>query len=149
MKKFTSLLIGVSLALAGAAFAQQPEESPAKGKKQGTEKTEQAEPKAAKTRGEHAAKPEATAKQTGAMKEQGATGAEQGTGKGHKGKAANAAETGVSGQTGGTTPTEQGAGKGRKAGGKSETATGTETNVRSEEHTSELQSHSDLVCRLL
>jgi hypothetical protein len=132
MKKFTSLLIGVSLALAGAAFAQQPEESPAKGKNQGAEKTtQQAEPKTPKTRGGNTANPEATAK-TGAMKERGATGAEQGTGKGHKGKAANAAETGVSGQTGGTTPTEQGAGKGRKAGAKSETATGTETNVSGE-----------------
>src|SRR2546423_197984 len=110
MKKFTSLLIGVSLALAGAAFAQQPEESPAKGKKQGTETTtQQAEPKTPKTRGGNTANPEATAK-TGAMKEQGATGAEQGTGKGHKGKAANAAETGVSGQTGATTTAETGAG---------------------------------------
>src|SRR5438034_6480597 len=29
------------------------------------------------------------------------------------------------------------------------TASGLDTNLRSEEHTSELQSHSDLVCRLL
>src|SRR5438105_1542015 len=45
MKKFTSLLIGVSLALAGAAFAQQPEEqsTPGPGKKQGTEKTQHGE----------------------------------------------------------------------------------------------------------
>src|SRR5437773_12468484 len=114
MKKFTSLLIGVSLALAGAAFAQAPEESPAKGKKQGTETTtQQAEPKTPKTRGGNTANPEATAKQTGAMKEQGATGAEQGTGKGHKGKGANAAETGVSGQTTGGVTTETGAGKGK------------------------------------
>src|SRR5438045_236419 len=56
MKKFTSLLIGVSLALAGAAFAQQPEEqsTPGPGKKQGTEKTQQAEPKALKGTGVHA-----------------------------------------------------------------------------------------------
>ncbi len=46
MKKFTSLLIGCSLALAGAAFAQQPEEqaSPKK-EKPATEKTEKAEAK--------------------------------------------------------------------------------------------------------
>jgi len=101
MKKFTSLLIGVSLALAGAAFAQQPEEqsTPGPGKKQGTEKTQPAEPKTPKTRGANLATPEATAsKQTGAMKETGAT-------------------------------NEPGAGKGRKARTKSETATGTETNV--------------------
>src|SRR5207253_4586996 len=108
MKKFTSLLIGVSLALAGAAFAQQTEESPAAGGKKGKEKTtEQTETKAPKTRGEKPAKPEATAKQTGAMKETGATN-EPGAGKGRKAKAteksttATGTETGVSGQTGAT-----------------------------------------------
>ena len=50
MKKFTSLLIGLSLALAGAAFAQQPEEQTTpKNKKEGPAKTEQAEPKTPKT----------------------------------------------------------------------------------------------------
>ena len=125
MKRFTSLLIGLSLALAGAALAQQTEESPAAGKKQGKEKTtQQAEPKAPKTTrgaGANTANPEATAK-TGAMKEQGATGTEQGAGKGHKGheKSATGAatETGVSGQTGAAT-TETGA-KGRKGGAKAE-----------------------------
>src|SRR5438067_11849631 len=80
MKKFTSLLIGLSLALAGAAFAQTTEETPGPGKTQGT--TE----KAGKTRVEKTAKPEATAKTTGAATETGVTGAEQGTGKG-KGRA--------------------------------------------------------------
>ena len=56
MKKFTSLLIGCSLALAGAAMAQQPTPTP-KEKKQGPEKTHAAEPKP----GANAAKPEATA----------------------------------------------------------------------------------------
>ena len=56
MKKFTSLLIGCSLALAGAAMAQQPSQTP-KEKKQGPEKTHAAEPKP----GANAAKPEATA----------------------------------------------------------------------------------------
>jgi hypothetical protein len=70
MKKFTSLLIGCSLALAGVAMAQQPQEqeSPAK-KKQGQEKTHAAEAKPGAT----AAKPEATAaKQRGARGERGA-----------------------------------------------------------------------------
>src|SRR5205823_5138729 len=100
MKKFTSLLIGVSLALAGAAFAQQPEEqsTPGPGKKQGTEKTQQAEPKAPKTRGANLASPEATvSKQTGATNEPGA-------GKGRKAKATEKSatspgtETNVTGQ---------------------------------------------------
>ncbi|MDQ2867983.1 MAG: peptidoglycan-binding protein [Verrucomicrobiota bacterium] len=38
MKKFTSLLIGCSLILAGAAIAQQPEEQPTPAEKQGVEK---------------------------------------------------------------------------------------------------------------
>jgi len=58
MKKFTSLLIGCSLALAGAAMAQQPDQQQTpKEKKQGPEKTHAAEPKP----GANAAKPEATA----------------------------------------------------------------------------------------
>src|SRR5207253_715145 len=91
MKKFTSLLIGVSLALAGAAFAQQPEEqaSPKK-EKPAAEKTQPAEPKTPKTRGANLASPEATAsKQTGAMKEAGVTN-EPG---GRKGRRAKATET--------------------------------------------------------
>jgi Putative peptidoglycan binding domain len=74
MKKLTSLLIGCSLALAGAALAQQPveEQSPAKGKR-APEKAHpaQAQPKP------NAAKPQAPAatqhEQHGAMKQQGAT----------------------------------------------------------------------------
>src|SRR6266705_1842991 len=100
MKKFTSLLIGCSLALAGVAFAQQAEEqaSPKK-EKPAAEKTPAAEAKP----GGKAAKPEVTAKQTGAMKETGVT-TEPSPGKGRKGKAteksatATGAETGVSGQ---------------------------------------------------
>ncbi len=111
MKKFTSLLIGVSLALAGVAFAQQTEESPAAGGKKGKEKTtEQAEPKTPKTQG-------AT------------TGAEQGTGTGHKGKAkaessvsATGAGTGTGAQTGAGATTETGA-KGKHGRAKAETST--------------------------
>jgi hypothetical protein len=109
MKKFTSLLIGLSLALAGAAYAQQTEESPA-GKKQGKEKTEQAETKAPKTHAEKTAKPEATAKQTGAMREHGAT-TEPGGGKVHK---AEKSATPAGAETGANATTETGAGKGRK-----------------------------------
>jgi hypothetical protein len=120
MKKFTSLLIGVSLAMAGAAFAQQTEESPTTGKKQGKEKTtQQAEPKTPKTRGAgaNAANPESTAKQTGAMKEQGATGAEQGAGKGHKGRA-KAETSAATGATGTNASAEAGASASVAPGGK-------------------------------
>jgi Putative peptidoglycan binding domain len=138
MKKLTSLLIGCSLALAGGAMAQQPDQqsSPTK-KKQGPEKTHaaQAQP------GANAAKPqERPAKQTGAMKEHGAmnqTGAanEPGAGKGRKARAsqesatAPGTETGVSGQPTGTATNEPGAPRGRKGRAKSETATQTGTDV--------------------
>lgn len=113
MKKFTSLLIGCSLALAGAAMAQQPDQQQTPKKRQAAEKTHaaQAQP------GANAAKPqERPAKQTGAVKEHGATnqpGAtnEPGAGKGRKARAnqesatAPGTEAGVSGQpTGGATP---------------------------------------------
>jgi Putative peptidoglycan binding domain len=66
MKKVTSLLIGCSLALAGAALAQQPDEQQTPKMKQGAEKTHAAEAKP----GAHATKPEATApKQRGARNE--------------------------------------------------------------------------------
>jgi len=97
MKKFTSLLIGCSLALAGAALAQQPEEQPTP-KTKGAEKTHPAEVKP----GANVAKPQETvAKPTGAMKERGATN-EPGAGKGRKvqatEKSATAPGTNVSGQ---------------------------------------------------
>jgi len=81
MKKLTSLLIGCSLALAGAALGQQPveQQSPSKNKR-APEKTHatEAQPRP------NAAKPEApAAKQHGAMKERGATN-EPGAGKGRK-----------------------------------------------------------------
>src|SRR5438105_3108679 len=100
MKKFTSLLIGCSLALAGVAMAQQPNEesSPAKKKKQGAEQTQAAEAKP----GANAAKPhETVVKEHGAVKERGAVN-EPGAGKGRKGgaKSETTAGTGanVSGQ---------------------------------------------------
>jgi hypothetical protein len=130
MKKFTSLLIGCSLALAGATMAQPPEQqsTPTK-KKQPAEKTHAAEAQP----GAKAAKPqERPAKQTGAMKERGPTsepGAtkEPGAGKGRKTRAsqepATAPETDVSSQPTGGATTEPGAGKGRKARAKQEAAT--------------------------
>src|ERR1700736_154410 len=70
MKKFTSLLTSCCLALAGAAFAQQPEEQQTPKGKQGAEKTHGAEAKP----GANAAKPEATAaKQRGARNQRGAS----------------------------------------------------------------------------
>src|SRR5437870_6470682 len=122
MKKFTSLLIGCSLVLAGAALAQPPEEQPTPKTKQGAEKTHAAEAKP----GANAAKPQETvAKPTGAMKERGATN-EPGAAKGRKvqatEKSATAPGTNVSGQPAASATAEPGAGKGRKARAKSETA---------------------------
>jgi hypothetical protein len=138
MKKFTSLLIGCSLALAGATMAQPPEQqsTPPK-KKQPAEKTHAAEAQP----GAKAAKPqERPAKQTGAMKEHGATnqpGAanEPGAGKGRKARtnqeSATGAQTGtdVSGQATGGATTEPGTAKGRKGRAKSETKAQTGTDV--------------------
>jgi hypothetical protein len=112
MKKFTSLLIGCSLALAGAAFAQQPEEqaSPKK-EKPAAEKTQAAEAKP----GAKAGTPAATPKTHAAEVKSGAN-------------AANPEATAT--KQGGAT-NEPGAGKGRKARATEKTATspGTETNV--------------------
>jgi hypothetical protein len=145
MKKFTSLLIGVSLALAGAAFAQQTEEQPTpKNKKEAPAQTQPAEPKTPKTGGQNLAKPEAppkmhgaetksganvanpeatAAKQTGAMKERGAAKAQK-TDATLKSEKSAGTETGVSAQTGAGATTEPGAGKaGRKAKASEKTAT--------------------------
>src|SRR5437899_8113655 len=103
MKKRTSLLIGCSLALAGAALAQQPveQESPSKGKRapEKARTTEVQQPKG------KPAKPETpAAKQPGAMKERGAM-----------------TERGAT--------TEPGAGRGRKTPGSQESATAPGANV--------------------
>ena len=129
MKKFTSLLIGCSLALAGVALAQQPDEQPSpKGKKGAAEKTTRG---AQATPGAKGAKPEATVgKQTGAMKERGAP-TEPGAGKGRKTPAgqesATAPGTNVFGQPTGSPTPERGAGKGRKGKASQESATGAQT----------------------
>ncbi|MBA3762333.1 MAG: peptidoglycan-binding protein [Chthoniobacterales bacterium] len=88
MKKFISLLIGCSLALAGAAMAQQPDEksSPAKKKRQNAEQTKGAEAKpdakASKSQ-ERPARQNAEAKEGGEATERGATN-ERDPGKGGK-----------------------------------------------------------------
>jgi Putative peptidoglycan binding domain len=117
MKKLTSLLIGCSLALAGAALAQQPveQQSPSKNKR-APEKTHatEAQPRA------NAAKPETPApKQHGAMKEHGAT---------HEPAAIN--EHGATNEHG--AKNESGAGKGRKAPTHQESANAPGSNVSGE-----------------
>jgi hypothetical protein len=111
MKRLTSLLIGCSLALAGAALAQQPveEQSPSKGKR-APEKAHapQAQPRP------NAAKPEApAAKQHGAMKEHGATN-----------------QPGAMKERGATN--EPGAGKGRKTPANQESSNAPKTDVSSQ-----------------
>jgi hypothetical protein len=92
MKRFTSLLIGCSLALAGVAMAQQPNEeaSPGKKKKEGAEHTQAAQPKP----NANAARPHETA-----VREHGAAN-EPVTGKGRKAhqESATAQESNLSGQ---------------------------------------------------
>src|SRR5436853_7605090 len=83
MKRFTSLLIGCSLALAGVALAQQPEESPGKKKKQGAEQTQPAQAKPGAT----AAKPHATAVREHGARNEPRTMNEPAATKGRKGRA--------------------------------------------------------------
>jgi hypothetical protein len=133
MKKLSSLLIACSLALAGAALAQQPveQQSPSKGKRV-PEKAHATQTKP----GANAAKPqEKPSKQTGATKERGATnerkatnqpGEEKGQ-KTHAGhESANPADTNAATKSTGETANEPGAGKGRKNRPHQESATGTD-----------------------
>jgi Putative peptidoglycan binding domain len=138
MKKLSSLLIGCSLALAGAAFAQQPveQQSPSKGKRV-PEKAHATQEQP----GANAAKPqERPARQTGAMKERrttnehGATnepGAEKRkTHAGHE--PANATESNVPGKSTDERTNEPGAEKANRAHDESGNApaTGTDTSDR-------------------
>jgi Putative peptidoglycan binding domain len=148
MKKLTSLLIGCSLALAGAALAQQPveQQSPTTSKR-APEKAHatQAQP------GANAAKPqEKPAKPTGAMKERGAInergatnepGAEKSR-KTHAGQeSAPAAGTNVSGQPTGGATTEPGAGKGPKARAHEESANAPATGTDVSGHAAGMPTH--------
>src|ERR1700730_8345986 len=120
MKKVSSLLIGCSLALAGAALAQQPveQQSPSKGQR-APEKAHETEAQP----GRNAPKPQETPKQTGAMKERGTTNERGATNQPHAEKSqkthaghepANAPETKVPGKSTDEATNEPGAGKGRK-----------------------------------
>src|SRR5213082_450169 len=117
MKKFTSLLIGCSLALAGVAMAQQPNEesSPAKKKKQGAEQTQPAQPKP----NANVARPRATpVREHGARNEPGTMNEPAAT-KGRKGRAsqesASPAGTENTGQAAGSaTPSAEQPKKGMK-----------------------------------
>jgi hypothetical protein len=111
MKNLTSLLIGCSLALAGAALAQQPveQQSPSKSKHP-AEKAHATEAKP----GANAAKPqERPAKQPGPMKEHAGANAQKAEMTPKHEKSAGT-ETNVSGQPTGGATNEPGAGKGRK-----------------------------------
>jgi hypothetical protein len=130
MKKLTSLLIGCSLALAGAALAQQPveQQSPSKNK----HAAEKAHPAQAQPR-PNAAKPQApaAAQQHGAMKEHGAT-HEHGAMKEHGATTQHGAmkEHGATNEHAATN--QPGAGKGQKAPVHQESATAPGTNVTGE-----------------
>jgi Putative peptidoglycan binding domain len=118
MKKLTSLLIGCSLALAGAAMAQQPDQQQTPKKKQAAEKTHaaQAQPGAPQ---ERPGKQPGAIKERGAMNQPGAPN-EPGAGKGRKARVnqesatAPGTEAGVSGQPTGAATNEPGAARGRK-----------------------------------
>jgi Putative peptidoglycan binding domain len=141
MKKLTSLLIGCSLALAGAALAQQPveQQSPSKGKRA----PEKAPPTQAQP-GAKAAKPqERPAQQTGAMKGRGATNERSATNlpgadrsqKTHAGhEPANAPKTNVPGKSTDQATKEPKAGKGRKAGAHEESANAPATGTDASGH---------------
>jgi hypothetical protein len=144
MKKVTSLLIGFSLALAGAALAQQPveQQSPSKGKR-APEKAPATQAQPGRNAPQPQERPQAKerpAKQTGTMKERGATneraatnqpGADKGQ-KVHAGhESANAPDTNATSKSTNETAKEPGAGKGRKGRTQQESAnapaTGTDT----------------------
>ncbi|MEY2479342.1 MAG: hypothetical protein QOI04_269 [Verrucomicrobiota bacterium] len=110
MKKFTSLLIGLTLALAGAAIAQQPDEQPTPtGKKHAAEKTQTTEAKP----GANAATETAptTGKQGGARHERAASKATQNAETTPKAAGATSTETNVSGQAGTSVTPETGKGR--------------------------------------
>ena len=141
MKKLTSLLIGCSLALGGAALAQQPvqQQSPSKGKRA----PEKARPTQAQP-GRNAPKPqERPAKQPGAMKERGAANEPGATNqpsadkskKPHAGhEPANAPETRVPAKSTDEATKEPGAGKGPKTRAHQESENAPETGTDASGH---------------
>lgn len=143
MKKLTSLLIGCSLALAGAALAQQPveQQSPSKGKRapEKAHQTQQAQP------GRNVPKPqERQAQQTGAMKKEGGAtneraatnqpGADRGQKTHPSHDSTNAPETNTPTKSSGETANQPGAGKGRKGRTHQESANAPETGTDASTH---------------
>ena len=133
MKKLSSILIGCSLALAGAVLAQQPveQQSPAKGKRPPEKaRATQTQP------GANAAKPqERPPRQTGAMKERGAANERSATShpgpdktkKAHTGhESANPPDANGPTKSPGETANERSTGKDRKNRTHQESATGTD-----------------------
>ena len=133
MKKLTSLLIGCSLALAGAALAQQPveQQSPSKGKHapekahatQAQPKPNAAKPQAPPATHQGATQQRGTAHDAGAMKQPDAEKSQK-THAGHE--PANAPDTNVPGKSTDEATNEPGAGKGRKTQTHQESATAPE-----------------------
>jgi hypothetical protein len=155
MKKLTSLLIGCSLALAGAALAQQPveEQSPSSKGKRAPEKAHAAQAQPGAPQRAHAPQAQGgPARDTGAVKQRGATneraattnqpgrmnergamnqpGVEKGR-KTHVGREpGNAHETNVSGQSAGGTTNERGVGKNEKGRAHGESANAPTSNAK-------------------
>ena len=135
MKKLTSLLIGCSLALAGAALAQQPveQQSPSKGKHppekahatQAQPKPNAAKPQAPPATHQGATQQHGTAHDAGAMKQPHAEKSQK-THAGHE--PANAPDTNVPGKSTDEATNEPGAGTGRKTPAHQESATAPKTN---------------------
>jgi hypothetical protein len=147
MKKLTSLLIGCSLALAGAALAQQPvEEQPSKGKRA----PEKAQPAQAHPRTQAQPRPNAgqpqerPAKQTGAIKKPGATNERSATNqaaaaeksqKAHPGhESMNTPDKKAATKSAGEATNERVAGKGGKAKTQQQTANAPETKTDTSGH---------------
>ena len=143
MKKLSTLIIGCSLALAGAALAQQPveQQSPSKGKRapEKAPQTHQAQP------GRDAPKPQQRPVQhTGAMKKEGGAANERGamnqpgTGKSQKAHAGhdstNAPEANAHAKSADQTANQPGAGKGRKGKAHQESPNAPETGTDASGH---------------
>ena len=134
MKKLTSLLIGCSLALAGAALAQQPveQQSPAKGK-HAPEKAHATQPQP-KPQAPPATHPGATQQHgathdAGAMKQQGAVHEHAATHEPGAGKGGGGSAMPLRGGSGVPVPPGGPLGSGSKAPAHQESATAPQTNV--------------------
>jgi Putative peptidoglycan binding domain len=142
MKKLTSLLIGCSLALAGAALAQQPveQQSPTKGKRapekahetQAQPKPNAAKPPAPPATHQGAPQQHGAAHDAGAMKEQGAAHEHAATNEPGAGKGGGRSAMPLRGGSGVPVPPGGPLGSGPKAPAHQESATAPKTNVSGE-----------------